>query len=399
MLPASTAFPPAFDLQILLSLGMVLVLCSSLHSLLLWLGHPREAGLGHLLAASALQGLALLGHLARVALATPGWSPAAVNVLLLPAAVYGLWALRRYAGLAARPRRREWLTLGAWACLALVFHATGLAAPVLLVLLALGSSLELRRLAQKEGGQAPALACEGLALVLALAAIASGLPSAFFAALRGAEAAQARAWFAFGVLGTQQLFTFLLAQVQGQRIRHRLEALKRTDVLTGLASAEGFRGRLERAVGRALRTGRVSSILVLELDGYDTLVAAHGPAPVKYILEAFATTLDQTLREADYTGRLEGCRFTALLHQTQPTEALLAAERLRSAWANHPLPLTLPQTLPRGPSIHHPTLSGGVASTREPIQDAQGLVDLALGRMMSVRLDGGDNLVGEPLPG
>ena len=387
MASASVTILSVSDPQLLLWLGVVLVLCSALYSALLWLGNRLEDGLTHVLAAAVLQGLALLGHLARPWLGGPA---TLLNLLLLGATGYGLWALRRFAGLSTRLRRWEWFALMAWAFLALAFRTTGLGLPALLVILALAVSLLMRRLAQEGPGQTPALACEGLALLLALAAVVSGIPSSFFAALRGTEAVQARAWFCFGVLAAQQLYTFLLAQVQGQRLRVRLDSLTTVDTLTGLASAKGFKDRLDRAVGRSLRTGRITSILVLELDGFEGMVAEHGPAPIKFILEAFAGTLTQTLREADLTGRLEGCRFAALLHQTSPLEALLAAERLRTAWNNLSLPLAA--------RVFRPTLSGGVASTQEPVANAEDLLGLALGRMASVRLGGGNNMEGEPQP-
>ena len=387
MVPINAVSPSTFELQALLWLGLILVLAATLHSLLLWRGNRREAGLDHVLAAGSLQGLCLLGHLARPWL---GGTTTGFNLLLLPSAIYGLWALRRYAGLPARWRRWEWRLLALWGVLALALRAPGPAAAILLVILILGAARELRGLAQQGEGQTPALVCEGLAYALALAAVVSGLPTAFFSALRGPEAGQIRAVFAFGVLGAHQLLAVLFAQVQGQRVRQRLDGLVATDPLTGLASALGFKDRLDRAVGRSLHTGRTTSILVLELDGFDILVAEHGTGPMNFLLEAFARTLRQTLREADLTGRLEGCRFAALLHQTQPLEALLAAERLRAAWNELVLPLET--------GVHRPTLSGGVASTREAIQDTEGLMGLALGRVASVRMDGGNNVAGEPLP-
>jgi diguanylate cyclase (GGDEF)-like protein len=176
----------------------------------------------------------------------------------------------------------------------------------------------------------------------------------------------------------------LLAQVQGQRVRARLERLVAVDPVTGLASAQGFRRRLDRAVGRSLRTGRISSVLILDLDDFEAMLAQHGPAPMARILEAFAVTLDRTLRESDRCGRLGGCRFAALLHHTQPMDALLAAERVRETWAN--LPLTL------GGSGFLPTLSGGVASTGEPVADARELLALAEARAASARRGGGNNV-------
>lgn len=388
MIPSPASLPLAFDPTGLFRLGLVCFLAGGAHSALLWLGHRREPGLGHVLAATALQGLGLLLYLAQP---WPGGLLAPAS-LLLAAAGYGLWAFRRYAGLPVRMNRWAWLALGAWVLVALAFVAMGyrwvpgLVRPVAVAVLALGISRELGHLSRPGGGKAPQV-CAGLAVALALAALGAGAAAAFPPADPGLQAPQARAWFFFLCLAAHLVFTLLLAQVQGQRIQLRLDRLTGIDPVTGLASAQGFRECLVRAAGRSLRTGRPTSVLVLELDGFEAMLERHGPAPLGHILEAFAQTMNRTLREADLCGRLEGCRFAALLHHTQPFEALLAGERLRATWEN--LTLTL------GAGRFQPSLSGGVASTLEPIQAADDLLALAAGRAAAARTAGGNRVEGE----
>ena len=382
---------PTFNPESLPVLGTALVVLCALHSLLLWRGYLKEKGLGHVLAASALQGLGLLACLV---LPWPAPIPFPVKVLLLAGAGYGLWALRAYAGYPPRMNRWGWLALGAWVLVALAFHTIGFrwvrgfVAPATLGVLALGASREWGRLPHRHGVKAPAHVSAGLAVLLAFSALGAGLTTAAFLAGTGYYTSEVRVWFLFGVLAVHQVALILLAQVQGQRVQARLDGLVATDPVTGLASAWGFRQRLDRAVGRSLRTGRVTSLLILDLDGYEDMVRSHGATPVAHLLEAFAVTLSATLREADQAGRLEGARFAALLHQTPPMEATLAAERLRSTWEN--VPLTL------GSQAIHATLSVGVASTREPIEDAGALLALAAARAASVRAGGGNDVEGEP---
>jgi diguanylate cyclase (GGDEF)-like protein len=344
------------------------------------------------LLAFGLQGLALLAALAGPAAASTSFS----DGLLLAGAGYGLWALRRYAGLPARMNRWAWLALGSWLLVALAFHAMGfrwvrgLAVPATLAVLALGIAQELGRLGRAAEFRAPAQVGAAVAAALALTALGAGVTAAFFPADSMAFSPQVRAWFCFAILGAHQFSTFLLAQVQAQRLRGRLEGLAGVDALTGLASAKGFWHRLDRAVGRSLRTGKPTSIMVLELDGYAALLQEHGPAPLERIEEAFASTMNRTLREADLSGRLERHQFIALLHQTQPFQALLAAERLRAAWENVPLAL--------GSRAIRVTLSAGVASTVEPISGPEDLLALAMARAAAVSLGGGNNVVGAEEP-
>ena len=381
---------PDLDFWRLPWLGAAMVGVCLGHSLLLWRGFLKERGLGHVLAAGALQGVGLLACLASP---WPEPIPLPVNLLLLAGAGYGLWALRTYAGIPVRMNRWGWLALGAWALVALAFHGMGfrwvrgLLVPAALMVLALGMARDLARLPGAGRGRLPAQVCAGLTILLAFCALGAGLTTAAFLAGTGAYTAPARTWFCFGVLAAHQVSILLLAQVQGQRTRARLEGLTGTDPVTGLASAKGFRERLDRAVGRSLRTGRVTSLLILDLDGFETMVRDHGPSQADRIQEAFAHTLSATLREADLSGRLGDGRFAALLHLTPPEEALLAAERLRSTWENVSLSL--------GSHAIRATLSGGVASTREPINGASALLALAVGRAITARMDGGNDVEGE----
>ena len=212
--------------------------------------------------------------------------------------------------------------------------------------------------------------------------------TAAFQAEPAVQSLQARAGFFFGVLGAHQFFTLLLGQVQGQRVRRRLEKLEATDPLTGLASAQEFRDRLARAMGRSLRTGEPTSIMIMELDGYADMLELHGPAAAGRVLEAFARTLTRTLRPAELAARLEGCRFGALMYQTQTMHSVLAAEHLRATWKD--LQLTQEE------GVFHLTLSCGVAGTRDPVQDADALLELAVARAARARQNGGDNVEGEP---
>jgi len=358
------------------------------HSLLLWRGYLKERGLGQVLAAGTLQGLGLLACLS---CPWPEPIPFPVNLLLLAGAGYGLWALRSYAGVPARLNRWGWLALGAWIAVALAFQGMGfrwvrgLVVPAALTVLALGMSRDLARLPGRV--RLPAQVSAGLTILLAFCALGAGLTTAAFLAETGLYTAPMRTWFFFGVLVAHQGALLLLGQVQGQRVQARLEGLTATDPVTGLASARGFRDRLDRAVARSLRTGRVTSLLVLDLDDFEAMVREHGPTQVDHLQEAFAGTLTATLREADLAGRLGEGRFAALLHQTPPEEALLAAERLRSTWENVAVSL--------GSRTFRATLSGGVASTRESINGTSALLALAMGRAIAARMGGGNDVEGE----
>jgi diguanylate cyclase (GGDEF)-like protein len=113
-----------------------------------------------------------------------------------------------------------------------------------------------------------------------------------------------------------------------------LERLALTDPGTGLLNRRGFLDAAERELGRADRTGRAPSLLVLDLDRFKAINDRHGHAAGDRALEAFAAACRERLRRVDVLGRLGGEEFAALLPETDLDAALETAQRLRAAVAD-----------------------------------------------------------------
>ena len=107
------------------------------------------------------------------------------------------------------------------------------------------------------------------------------------------------------------------------------QAPSRTDELTGMLLPGEWNRILADEDARINRYGRPATVVILELDGLDRLVAALGQEAGDRILPAVADALSRHARGADHIARLGPGRFGVLLPETGEVEAVNYVERVR----------------------------------------------------------------------
>jgi diguanylate cyclase (GGDEF)-like protein/PAS domain S-box-containing protein len=103
------------------------------------------------------------------------------------------------------------------------------------------------------------------------------------------------------------------------------------DPLTGLANRGLFEERLRAVLARDGRTGDMSGILFLDLDGFKAVNDAHGHAVGDSVLRAVAGRLTATVRPSDTLARLGGDEFVILVEGATTDGVAALADRLRAA--------------------------------------------------------------------
>ncbi|GGQ73873.1 GGDEF domain-containing protein [Couchioplanes azureus] len=116
-------------------------------------------------------------------------------------------------------------------------------------------------------------------------------------------------------------------------LRRRLDALSRSDPLTGGLNRRGFDERLTAALAGADRTGEPVTLLVLDLDRFKEVNDTYGHQAGDELLTWTARTLAAQLRTHDAVGRLGGDEFAAVLSGVGAEGAVVVADRLRAALA------------------------------------------------------------------
>lgn len=105
----------------------------------------------------------------------------------------------------------------------------------------------------------------------------------------------------------------------------------RTDALTGLLVVKEWNRIVADEDARVNRYGHPATVVIIELDGFDRLVANLGPEAGDRVLPALADALGRNARAADHLARIGTSRFGILLPETGEVEAINYIERVREA--------------------------------------------------------------------
>lgn len=144
-------------------------------------------------------------------------------------------------------------------------------------------------------------------------------------------------WWAFwlriiysGIALPMVMLFFLIAHIMSQE-QKELEALVRTDALTGLFNRRAFLEKFELEMLRHIRKHQPLSLLMLDVDHFKKINDGYGHPAGDAVLEALGQILDDSCRRRnDMAARFGGEEFVVLLPDTELTQATRIAEHI--AW-------------------------------------------------------------------
>lgn len=102
--------------------------------------------------------------------------------------------------------------------------------------------------------------------------------------------------------------------------QERLDRLAHYDALTGLPNRNLFRDRLQHALDRAQRAGRLVAILILDLDNFKTVNDSLGHDVGDRLLQAVAEGIRACVRAEDTAARLGGDEFVVVIEDIERAE-------------------------------------------------------------------------------
>lgn len=111
-----------------------------------------------------------------------------------------------------------------------------------------------------------------------------------------------------------------------------LEHLAGTDQLTGVGNRRSFLQLAEHELKRCRRAKLTMYLLMFDLDHFKTINDTHGHATGDEVLRVFAGVCISGLRDSDAFGRIGGEEFAAVLTGLSRENALMVAERIRTAF-------------------------------------------------------------------
>ncbi len=133
----------------------------------------------------------------------------------------------------------------------------------------------------------------------------------------------------------------IAAAIRISKLMALLEKQASIDALTGLGNRAYFNRRLEEEVAKAERNEQELTLLMCDLDHFKKLNDNYGHPAGDAVLETFAQVLKDHTRVYDVPCRYGGEEFTILLPDTNLTEAVGIANRIRLAieaesWPQYP---------------------------------------------------------------
>jgi diguanylate cyclase (GGDEF)-like protein len=166
--------------------------------------------------------------------------------------------------------------------------------------------------------------------------------------------------------------------VRERLVRQRLEALARTDPLTGLANHRHFQERLRAELDRTRRDASQLAVVLLDLDRFAALNDSRGHRFGDRVLTEVAESLARGVRASDLVARFGGGRFAVLLPGSGARHAATLADALRARIA---------RLSPDGWTV---AASAGVAAVPADATDASTLLEAAEGALAWAKRDGRD---------
>jgi diguanylate cyclase (GGDEF)-like protein len=162
-------------------------------------------------------------------------------------------------------------------------------------------------------------------------------------------------------------FILLAMSKERTELRHKTAAM--IDPLTGLLNRRAFLQDAEALLQQQIARDRPIGVLLIDLDHFKSINDRFGHGTGDSVLQIFAKTAQESLRQTDLVGRLGGEEFVVVLADASIDNAYLVADRLRNAFAVNAAVLD-------GVPLQA-TASIGVSVIVDPAQDLAKLIALA----------------------
>lgn len=144
--------------------------------------------------------------------------------------------------------------------------------------------------------------------------------------------------------------SFAAMCIDNARLHFRTRKLACTDGLTGLYNHRQFKEFFEREMSRATRLTQPLSLAMMDVDNFKQFNDEYGHAIGDQVLVTVADLINEHLRNADLPCRYGGEEFAIILPDTEQSEAIIVAERLREMIEKESMK-GLPEDVKRGITV------------------------------------------------
>jgi diguanylate cyclase len=190
----------------------------------------------------------------------------------------------------------------------------------------------------------------------------------------------------------QLVITFGFVLMLNYTLASKLEKLAHTDELTGVLNRRALFTIARKLCAQFARNGHSISLLMLDIDHFKSINDRFGHPVGDDVLCQFTKIARNLVREGDFIGRYGGEEFCILLPDTDLSEAMHLAERIRVHYTEIELATC------NGDALHC-TVSIGIAHSQAPTIDFEQLLKAADQALYQAKADGRDCVrVASPVP-
>jgi diguanylate cyclase (GGDEF)-like protein len=175
----------------------------------------------------------------------------------------------------------------------------------------------------------------------------------------------------------EHLIRFDLLDDLDREFQRQLYRLIAHDELTGLLTSKSFFSELRREAARAESEGRPFCVLMMDLDHFKRVNDTCGHLVGSQTLEEIGGLITRALRAGDVAARFGGEEFAAFLLDADCAQAVVAAERVRTAIEEHAFSATRHGISSKEERTLRITISIGVAAYPDDARDPIELIELA----------------------
>jgi len=178
------------------------------------------------------------------------------------------------------------------------------------------------------------------------------------------------------------------------QLRHMLQrsvSMAYTDSLTGLYNRRYMNTTLDRKILEIAETVKPVSVMLFDIDHFKLVNDEFGHATGDDVLRVLAKRVAAGVRDVDLVARYGGEEFVVIMPDTPAKVAHMIAARLRDLVAKEPF------SVPTAPDPLPVTISIGVATTTDPMEEAGGLLARADKALYAAKREGRNRVeIAEP---
>jgi diguanylate cyclase (GGDEF)-like protein len=183
----------------------------------------------------------------------------------------------------------------------------------------------------------------------------------------------------------EQILRFDLLDEIDSEYQLQIHRLISHDDLTGLLSSRSFFSELRREAARAKAEDRPFCVLMMDVDHFKNVNDTYGHLTGSKTLEEIGAVIIEIMRSGDAAARFGGEEFAAFLLDAQVPQAMVAAERIRSAIEAQKFSVV---RTGKPVETHHVTISIGIAAFPEDSSDPIELVEMADSALYRAKREG-----------